>query len=102
MSDASSKPVEGSVAPVEVKPVYKHPMVIITSTIAALPLVLAALVQFQQIPGLPTNITAWLAAGISAVTAAITVARALGLLGAPVVSPTAASKLIQSDAPKPN
>jgi len=97
MSDISPKPVEGSVAPVEVVSIWKHPMVLITSIIAALPLILAALVQLQQIPGLPTNWMAWIASGISAITALITILRALGLLGSPVITPTAARKLIQSD-----
>ena len=92
-----TKPAEGSVAPVEVKSLWKHPMVIITSLIAAIPLVLGALVQLQQIPGLPTNIMAWIAGGISTLTAILTILRALGLLGAPVITPTAAAKLIQTD-----
>lgn len=98
---APTKPQEGSLAPVQVVPTWKHPLVLITGIIALLPVILAMLVQFQQIPGLPTNVMAWLASATSVVTLVITIFRALGLLGAPVVSPTAASKLIQSDAPQP-
>lgn len=86
----------GTVAPVQVTAIYKHPLVIITAVIAAIPTILAMLIQFQQIPGLPTNITAWIATTIAILTSLITILRALGLLGAPVISPTAASKVIQS------
>lgn len=94
MSD--TKPEVGTVAPVQVVPIWKHPLVIIMAVIAALPTILAVLVQFKQIPGLPTNVTAWLASSITIVGGLLTILRALGLLGAPVVTPTAAAKLIQT------
>ena len=97
VSQAVTKPLEGSVAPVEVANWYKHPLVLITSLAASIPLVLGALIQLQQIPGLPTNVMAWIAGGISTLTAILTILRALGLLGSPVITPTAASKLIQID-----
>lgn len=97
--DTSPKPVVGSVAPVQVVSIWKHPTVLIASAIASIPLVLATLVQLQQLPGLPTNITAWIATAVSALTALATILRALGLLGAAAVTPSAAAKLIQTDAP---
>lgn len=90
------KPEVGTVAPVEVKSIWKHPLVIITGLAAAIPAILAALIQLHQIPGLPTNIMAWIGTAISVLTALVTLLRALGLLGAPVISPTAAAKVIQS------
>ena len=91
------KPEVGTVAPVEVVNVWKHPLVIITTLAAAIPAILATLVQLHQIPGLPTHVMAWIGSAIAFLTTALTVLRALGLLGAPVISPTAAAKVIQSD-----
>lgn len=93
---ADTKPIEGTVAPVQVVAVWKHPMVIITAVIAAVPTILATLVQLHDIPGLPTNVLAWIGSAIAFLTTVITVLRALGLLGAPVISPTAAAKVIQT------
>lgn len=90
------KPEVGTVAPVQVTSIWKHPLVIITGIAAAIPAVLAALIQMHQIPGLPTNIMAWIGTTISVLTALVTLLRALGLLGAPVISPTAAAKVIQT------
>lgn len=96
--DQSPKPEVGTVAPVQVVSIWKHPTVLIAAGIAAVPTVLATLVQLQQLPGLPTNDLAWIASAVSILTVVATVLRALGLLGAPVISPTAAAKLIQTDA----
>ena len=98
-SDQAPKPEVGTVAPVQVVVLWRHPLVLITAAITSLPLILATLVQLQALPGLPTNVTAGLASAVSAVTLLVTICRALGLLGAPVVSPTAAARLIQTDAP---
>lgn len=95
MADTKT-PEVGTVAPVQVVAIWKHPMVLITAAIAAVPTILAALIQLHEIPGLPTNIMAWIGSAIAFLTTVITVLRALGLLGAPVVSPTAAAKLIQT------
>lgn len=94
MSDTSPKPAPGSVAPVEVVSIWKHPMVIITTVIATIPVILAVLIQLQELPGLPTNVTAWIASSVAILTAIVTVMRGLGFLGAPVISPTAAAKVI--------
>lgn len=94
----SGKPAVGSVAPVQVASIWSHPMVWITSAIALIPIALAVLVQLQELPGLPTNILAWITTAVSVLTVVVTIARNLGLLGAPVITPTAAAKLIQSDA----
>ena len=96
---APAKPQVGTVAPVEVTSIWRHPLVILTSLIAVVPAVLAVLVQLQQLPGLPTNVTAWIATAIAVLTALITILRALGLLGAPVISPAAAAKVIQTTPP---
>lgn len=102
MSDTPApKPLEGTVAPVEVKSTWKHPLVIISTIGAAIPAIILALVQLQQLPGLPTNILAWITTSIGVLTATATVLRQLGLLGTPSISPTAAAKLIQTDASKP-
>lgn len=95
-ADTSPKPAIGSVAPVQVVSLWKHPMVIITAGIAAIPTLIAVLVQLQQLPHLPTNIAAWAASVISILTVVATIARNLGLLGLPSVTPTAAAKLIQT------
>lgn len=94
------KPQEGSVAPVQVVNIWKHPLVLLMAAIASVPLVLATLVQLHQIPGLPTNVATWIDSGIAILTVVVTVLRGLGLLGQPVISPTAAAKLIQTDAPQ--
>lgn len=94
------KPQEGTVAPVEVRSAWKHPLIILSSIAAAIPLILAALIQLQEIPGLPTNVMAWIASGITILTLISTVLRQLGFLGKPSVSPTAAAKLIQTDVPE--
>lgn len=95
MSNAS-KPAVGSVAPVEVVSVWKHPTVLVASAIAAVPTVLATLVQLHELPSLPTNIATWIGSAIAILTAVASVLRALGLLGAPVITPTAAAKVIES------
>ena len=95
-ADISPKPAIGSVAPVQVVSLWKHPMVIIMSCIAAIPAVIAGLVQLKALPGLPTNVTAWIGTAISVLTVILTILRNLGLLGLPSVTPTAAAKLIQT------
>lgn len=90
------KPEVGTVAPVQVTPIWKHPLVIIATLAAIISAVLTALIQLHQIPGLPTNVTAWIGTAISVLTALVTLLRALGVLGAAVISPTAAAKVIQS------
>lgn len=101
VSEFVTKPAEGSVAPVEVKAWWKHPLVLITSFAATVPLILSTLIELKQLPNLPTNLTSWLGTAIAILTAVLTILRALGLLGAPVITPTAASKLIQSDPNQP-
>lgn len=96
MSD-EQKPAVGSVAPVTVAAIWKHPLVVITTVVAMIPVVLTALVQLRQLPGLPTNIMAWISTAIAVLTAVVTILRALGMLGAPVISPSAASKVIQTE-----
>lgn len=99
MTDVPPKPVEGSVAPVEVVTLWKHPLVLLTTAIAAVPTILATLIQLKAMPqlaALPTNVTAWLSSAIAILTVAATILRALGLLGAPVITPTAAAKVIQT------
>lgn len=90
------KPEVGTVAPVQVAKIWNHPLVIVTTIAAAIPAVLALLIQLHQIPGLPTNVTAWIGSAIAVLTAIVTFLRALGLLGAPVITPTAAAKVIQT------
>lgn len=92
--DTSPKPAIGSVAPVQVVSIWKHPLVLITTAIAIVPVVLTVLIQIQELPGLPTNVLGWIASSVAVLTAVATVLRALGLLGAPVISPTAAAKVI--------
>lgn len=96
MSDeGQKKPQIGTVAPVEVEPVWKHLTVIVSTIIAVIPLVIAMLTQFQQLPGLPTNVMAWIAAAISLLTTVLVVYQKL--FGKPQITPTAASKLIQTE-----
>lgn len=97
MADESPKPAVGSVAPVTVVSIWQHTMVLITSAIAVIPIILAALVQLKELPGLPTNWAVWIGAAISVGTAVLTVLRNLGFLGLPQTTPTAAAKLIQTN-----
>lgn len=97
MTDVSPKPAEGSVAPVEVVNWYRHPMILIASAIASVPAILATLIQLKALPGLPANVIAWMGTATAILTVIATILRALGLLGTPVITPTAASKIIQSD-----
>lgn len=101
MTDVSSKPIEGSVAPVEVAAWYKHLLVLITGLAAAVPVILSTLIELKQLPNLPTNITSWFETAIAILTAILTILRALGLLGTQVITPTAAAKIIQSDPNQP-
>lgn len=91
------KPLEGTVAPVQVVSLWKHPLVLLTVIIGSIPAVLAILVQMQQLPGLPTNVLAWIGTAVAVLTAVATILRQLGILGSPSVTPTAAAKLIQTD-----
>lgn len=93
---ADMKPEVGTVAPVQVVAIWQHPLVLITTAIAAVPTILATLIQLHQIPGLPTNVLAWMGSAIAVLTTVVTALRALGLLGAPVITPTAAAKVIQT------
>ena len=99
MADAP-KPQEGTVAPVGVVAIWKHPMVWIMAAIAAIPTTITILVQLQELPGLPTNVLGWIATAISVLSVLATILRNLGLLGTPAITPTAAAKLIQTEAPK--
>lgn len=90
------KPAVGSVAPVQVVNIWNHPMVLLAAVIAAIPTILAALVQLQELPGLPANVLAWIASAIAVLSLVATVLRNLGLLGTPSITPTAAAKLIQT------
>lgn len=93
--NSQSKPVEGTIAPVEVVSIWKHVSMIVATIMAAASIILAALVQFQELPGLPTNITAMLGSAIAVLTALVTLYQKL--YGKPQVTPTAAAKLIQTD-----
>lgn len=95
MTDISPKPQPGTVAPVEVQPWYKHASIVITSIVAAIPLILAVLVQFQQLPGLPTNIEAWIGSAIAILTAVFVAYQKI--FGTPMITPTAASKVIETN-----
>lgn len=95
-TDMTPKPAIGSVAPVQVVSIWKHPMVLIMAAIASIPTALAILVQLQELPGLPTNVLAWISTAIGILTLLATILRNLGLLGLPSVTPTAAAKLIQT------
>jgi hypothetical protein len=95
MTDISPKPQPGTIAPVEVQAVWKHVTVIATTIFAAIPFVIAALVQLHDIPGLPTNVMAWIGTAISVLTALFVLYQKL--YGIPTVTPTAAAKLIQTD-----
>lgn len=88
------KPEVGSIAPVEVQNVWKHASVIVTSAITAIPIVLAVLTQLKEIPGMPTNVALWIGSAISVLTAVFIAYQKL--FGTPVVTPTAAAKLIQT------
>lgn len=94
MTDTSPKPSPGSVAPVEVQPWYKHATIIVLSLVAAIPAIIAVLVQFQQLPGLPTNILAWITSAVAILSAVYALYQKL--FGTPLVTPTAAAKLIQT------
>lgn len=98
--DKSPKPEVGTVAPVIVQPASTHPLVIISTVAAVLSVLAATLVQLGQIPGLPTNVLAWVGTGGAILTALATVLRQIGALGTPSISPTAAAKLIQTEPPK--
>lgn len=95
MTDVSSKPQAGTVAPVVVQPWYKHATIIVLSLIASIPVIISILVQFQQLPGLPTNVLAWITSVISVLGAVYALYQKL--FGTPMVTPTAASKLIQTE-----
>lgn len=90
-----TKPQVGSVAPVEVEPIWKHLTVILTAIIAGIPTIIAVLTQLQQLPGLPTNIMAWIASAVSILTFILVIYQKL--FGKPQITPTAASKLIQTE-----
>lgn len=94
MTDISPKPEAGTVAPVEVQPWYKHATIIVLTIVAAIPTIIGILVQFQQLPGLPTNVLAWIASSISILGAVYALYQKL--FGTPMVTPTAAAKLIQT------
>lgn len=91
---ADSKPIVGTVAPVEVQPWWKHISIIIAGAAAAASTVLTVLIQLQELPGLPTNITAAIGTTIAILTAFITLYQKL--YGKPMVTPTAATKLIET------
>ena len=46
-SDQAPKPEVGTVAPVQVVVLWRHPLVLITAAITSLPLILATLEQLQ-------------------------------------------------------
>lgn len=93
--DVSPKPIVGSIAPVEVQNVWKHTTVIVTSVVSAIPLIIAVLTQLKELPGLPTNVMAWIASAIAILTALFVLYQKL--FGTPTVTPTAAAKLIQTN-----
>jgi hypothetical protein len=94
MSAPLVKPAEGTVAPVEVVSVWKHLTMIIGTVMAIASIILAALVQLNDIPGLPTNITAMIGSAITVLTVLVTLYQKL--YGKPQITPTAAAKVIQS------
>lgn len=95
MTDTSPKPVAGTVAPVEVQPWYKHVTLIVLSVLAAIPSIIALLVQLHDVPGLPTNVLAWITSAIAILGAVYALYQKL--FGTPMVTPTAAAKLIQTE-----
>lgn len=100
MTDTSSAPAPqpGTVVPVQVQNVWQHTTVVVTSLIAAIPVIIAILEQFKDLPGLPTNVLAWIASAVSILTAVFVLYQKL--FGTPTVTPTAAAKLIQTTVPK--
>lgn len=94
MTDISPKPQAGSVAPVEVQPWYKHVTLIVLALMAAIPTIIAMLVQLQQIPGLPTNIMAWIASAVTILGAVYAIYQKL--FGIPLITPTAAARVIET------
>ena len=94
MSDVEPKPQAGSVAPVEVQPWYKHATIVVTGLITAIPVIIACLIQLQQLPGLPTNVLAWCGTAVSVLTTVFVAYQKI--FGTPMVTPTAAAKLIQT------
>jgi hypothetical protein len=100
-SPGSAPPVGATVTvPATVASVWSHATVIIAGFMAAIPAIIAILVQLKELPGLPTNVLAW-------VTTAITVLGGLATLwaklhGAPTITPTMAAKAIASEPSKGN
>lgn len=86
-------PKSGTVAQVvvPVQNVWKHTTVIISTLMAVIPIVLAALVQLKDLPGLPTNIAVWIASAVSVLTAILVIWQKLN--GLITITPTAAAKL---------
>lgn len=76
---------------VPVQNVWQHTTVIIATIMAMIPIVIAALVQIKELPGLPTNILAWIASAISVLTAVVVIWQKLN--GLITITPTAAAKL---------
>lgn len=68
----SGAPVPGKpiLLPVKVESVWSHASIQIAGLMAALPLIIAFLVQMKEIPGLPTNVLAWIGVAIGALTTA--------------------------------
>lgn len=98
MSAPGVKPLSGTTIeiPVTVSNVFSHVTVWIAAFVAAIPAIIALLVQFQELPGLPTNILAWMA---SAVTILGTIATIYARLhGSPTITPTMAAKVINEEA----
>lgn len=94
MTDVSPKPAAGTVAPVEVQPWYKHATIIVLALLAAIPSIIAVLVQFKELPGLPTNMEAWITSSIAILGTIYVIYQKL--FGTPMITPTAAAKLIQN------
>lgn len=92
-------PVPAPVVTTDVKVVsiWAHPMVILTTATAIIPVIIAALVQLHDIPGLPTNVLAWIASAVAVLTTILTILRNLGLLGQMATTPSAAAKLMKDN-----
>lgn len=96
MSSASApvKPQSGSNTTVQlpVQDVWKHTTVIVATIMAIIPIVIAALVQLKDVPGLPTNVLGWIASAVSVLTAIFVIYQKIN--GIISITPTAAAKLM--------
>jgi hypothetical protein len=94
-SPGSAPPVGATVnVPVTVASVWSHATVIIAGFMAVTPAIIAVLVQLKELPGLPTNILAWIATAITVLGTLATIWAKVS--GAPTITPSMAAKAIAS------